>query len=45
MADEDKDIQGYSDGVFWERNSLAAQKAQKKEQGNTKSQQCTLSFE
>lgn len=25
-ADEDKSIQGYSDGVFWERNSLAFQK-------------------
>ncbi|MCR5045231.1 MAG: site-specific DNA-methyltransferase [Treponema sp.] len=25
MAEEDKSIQGYSDGVFWERNSLAAQ--------------------
>lgn len=26
MADQNKDIQGYSDGVFWERNSLAEQK-------------------
>ena len=25
-AEEDKSIQGYSDGVFWERNSLAEQK-------------------
>lgn len=25
-ANEDRSIQGYSDGVFWERNSLAAQK-------------------
>lgn len=24
-ADSDSDIQGYSDGVFWERNTLAAQ--------------------
>lgn len=29
-ADSDKTIQGYSDGVFWERNSLAAQKKNKK---------------
>jgi len=28
-ADLDKAIQGYSDGVFWERNSLAAQKKNK----------------
>lgn len=27
MADENKDIQGYADGVFWERNSLAEQYA------------------
>lgn len=26
MADEDTAIQGYADGVFWERNSLAQQK-------------------
>ncbi|MBQ4235526.1 MAG: site-specific DNA-methyltransferase [Treponema sp.] len=26
-ADDDKSIQGYADGVFWERNSLAMQKA------------------
>lgn len=26
MADHNKDIQGYSDGVFWERNSLSEQK-------------------
>lgn len=27
MADEDSSIQGYADGVFWERNSLSDQKA------------------
>ena len=27
MADSDKTIQGYADGVFWERNSLQRQKA------------------
>lgn len=27
MADSDNTIQGYSDGVFWERNSLHRQKA------------------
>jgi site-specific DNA-methyltransferase (adenine-specific) len=26
MADRDKAIQGYSDGVFWERNTLQDQK-------------------
>ena len=26
LADTDKSIQGYSDGVFWERNTLAQQK-------------------
>ncbi len=30
-AEIDKSIQGYSDGVFWERNSLAAQKKKKKQ--------------
>jgi site-specific DNA-methyltransferase (adenine-specific) len=29
MAEYDKSIQGYADGIFWERNSLNAQKAQK----------------
>jgi site-specific DNA-methyltransferase (adenine-specific) len=28
MADEDKSIQGYSDGVFWERNTAQLQKKQ-----------------
>jgi site-specific DNA-methyltransferase (adenine-specific) len=26
MAETDSAIQGYSDGVFWERNTLAQQK-------------------
>lgn len=30
MADTDKSIQGYSDGVFWERNTLSEQKKAKK---------------
>ena len=29
-AETDKEIQGYSDGVFWERNTLNAQKASRK---------------
>lgn len=29
-AENERDIQGYSDGVFWERNSLQIQKTQKK---------------
>jgi site-specific DNA-methyltransferase (adenine-specific) len=31
MAALDNSIQGYTDGVFWERNSLSVQQAQKKE--------------
>jgi site-specific DNA-methyltransferase (adenine-specific) len=31
MAEADSTIQGYTNGVFWERNSLNAQHAQKKE--------------
>lgn len=30
MAEEDDSIQGYADGVFWERNTLANQNATKK---------------
>ena len=30
LAEEDNSIQGYSDGVFWERNTLAVQKKQSK---------------
>ncbi len=30
LADGDASIQGYSDGVFWERNSLSEQKPKKK---------------
>ena len=30
MAEENKDIQGYSDGVFWERNTLSLQKKSQK---------------
>ncbi len=31
MAEEDKEIQGYVNGVFWERNSLSEQKTGSKE--------------
>lgn len=31
MADEDKNIQGYTDGVFWERNTSALQRKYRKE--------------
>lgn len=31
MAANDKSIQGYSDGVFWERNTLALQSKEKKQ--------------
>lgn len=33
MAESDPSIQGYSDGVFWERNSLGEQRKEKKESG------------
>ncbi|MBR6295299.1 MAG: site-specific DNA-methyltransferase [Treponema sp.] len=33
MAESDPSIQGYSDGVFWERNSLGEQRKEKKEAG------------
>ena len=28
IAEDDTEIQGYVDGVFWERNSLSEQKSQ-----------------
>lgn len=31
QAEKDKSIQGYTDGVFWERNTLSAQKKSKKD--------------
>lgn len=35
MADKDKTIQGYADGVFWERNSLSDQKQTQKNKHST----------
>ena len=35
LAECDPDIQGYSQGVFWERNSLADQKPQKVQNSQT----------
>ncbi len=35
LAETDTSIQGYSDGVFWERNSLAEQKPQKAKKTTT----------
>ncbi len=34
MAEEDQDIQGYTDGVFWERNTLADQKSHEQSKSN-----------
>jgi hypothetical protein len=34
MADVERNIQGYSDGVFWERNTLTAQKKHIKQKQN-----------
>jgi site-specific DNA-methyltransferase (adenine-specific) len=42
MAIQDTSIQGYSDGVFWERNTLADQKKGKKTNLHTVSLQPTL---
>lgn len=35
IAESEPSIQGYVDGVFWERNSLAAQKTKRKPKGKT----------
>ena len=48
MAENDSSIQGYSDGVFWERNTLNAQKKSKqatqsrKQEHNTQLTEATL---
>lgn len=42
LAEDAPLIQGYSDGVFWERNSLAAQKASKKSLKNSSSEHLEL---
>ena len=42
MADNDTQIQGYSDNVFWERNTLAAQKKINKKTTNSYSLTTTL---
>lgn len=42
MADNDTQIQGYSDNVFWERNTLAAQKKINKKTRNSYSLTTTL---
>ena len=42
LAEEAPLIQGYSDGVFWERNSLSAQKASKKRIKKNASEQLEL---
>lgn len=42
LADDSKEIQGYSDGVFWERNSLAAQKAHSKKSTRTTTEEPAL---
>ncbi len=35
MADEDRSIQGYSGGVFWERNTFSVQKKKENRQGGS----------
>jgi len=45
MAKQDRSIQGYSDGVFWERNSLNEQNRGKSNQKNNKKESLNLNFE
>ncbi len=45
MAELDNSIQGYTDGVFWERNSLNAQQAQKKDVKKKQNQSAGLLFD
>lgn len=44
MAEDNPEIQGYHDGVFWERNTLQAQKKQERQatQRNTRSPQAPI---
>jgi hypothetical protein len=35
MAEEDQSIQGYTEGVFWERNTLADQKKYERSKSQT----------
>ena len=42
IAEKDQSIQGYSDGVFWERNTLAYQKRQKQSKPRSEMLQSTL---
>ena len=42
MVDSDKSIQGYTDGYFWERNTLADQKQQSVVEPNTEVEQLEL---
>ncbi|MDR1242570.1 MAG: site-specific DNA-methyltransferase [Deltaproteobacteria bacterium] len=45
MADDDAEIQGYSDGVFWERNTLALQQKAKAKSRVSSSGQQSLRFD
>jgi len=44
MAENDKSIQGYTDGIFWERNTLNEQMRNKKVKEQTKPQDTLLLF-
>ncbi|PIU57476.1 MAG: site-specific DNA-methyltransferase [Chloroflexi bacterium CG07_land_8_20_14_0_80_51_10] len=44
MAESDKCIQGYSEGVFWERNTLADQPKRRRISGKSKALQSRLSL-
>jgi hypothetical protein len=42
QASQDNSIQGYSDGVFWERNTLSLQKENGKKTPKTSSLELSL---
>jgi site-specific DNA-methyltransferase (adenine-specific) len=42
IAERDKTIQGYEDGVFWERNTLALQKKNSSENSVKKTNEKVL---
>lgn len=44
LADRDREIQGLSDGVFWERNTLSIQKEDSRHPRDAESQECLLNF-
>ena len=44
LADRCKEVQGFSDGVFWERNTLSIQKEESRQPRNAEQQRSLLNF-